>query len=395
MAAHLPKIILKRGKERSLQRFHPWVFSGAIESTPEGLTEGALVEVTDSKGHFLGIGHYQVGSITVRIVSFQPTLVDHAFWKQKLQNAMALRHTAGLTERDDLNVFRLAHGEGDGLPGLILDYYNGIVVFQAHSVGMYLIRETIGKVVRELGLPVTAFYNKSAGTIPFKAPVKAVDGFLYGSGDWVVVDEYGSQFSINVVEGQKTGFFVDQRENRELLKRFSKGKKVLNTFCYTGGFSVPALQAGAREVVSVDSSQKAIDLTEQNVKLNFPDGAAHKSICADVFDYLGQMPDDFDVIVLDPPAFAKHLRVLENGLKGYRTINEKAIRKIKPGGIIFTFSCSQVVSPQDFRTAIFSAAALAGREVRILQQVHQPADHPVSIFHPEGEYLKGLVLEVN
>lgn len=390
----LPVLVLKPGKEKSLQRFHPWVFSGAIKTIPDGIAEGDLVQVSDSRGHFLGIGHYQVGSITVRMVSFAPVLPDRQFWKKKIETAIALRKTAGLTGRDDLNVYRLAHGEGDGLPGLIVDYYNGTVVFQAHSVGMYLLKDLFADIFREVDLPVNAFYNKSSGTIPFKAPVTPEDGFLFGSGDEVVVNEYGSRFAINVVEGQKTGFFVDQRENRELLKRFSQGKKVLNTFCYTGGFSVPALLAGAREVVSVDSSQKAIDLTDKNVALNFPGGAPHQAICADAFDYLAQMPNDFEVVVLDPPAFAKHVRVLENGLKGYRTINEKAIRKIKPGGILFTFSCSQVVSPQDFRTAIFSSAALAGRQVRILHQLHQPADHPVSIFHPEGEYLKGLVLEV-
>ncbi len=390
----LPVITLKLNKERSLQRFHPWVFSGAIKSMPDTLSEGDLVQVADHKGNFLAIGHYQVGSITVRLVAFRPVEVDEQFWKQKIDSAIAVRKTAGIIGRPDLNVFRLVHGEGDGLPGLIVDYYNGTVVFQAHSVGMYMLKDVFAKIFKEIELPVNAFYNKSSGSIPFKAPITAEDGFLFGSGDAVVVNEYGCRFSVNVVEGQKTGFFVDQRESRALLRQFSKNKKVLNTFCYTGGFSVPALQAGASEVVSVDSSQKAIDLTDENVKLNFPEGAPHQSVCADAFDYLAKMPNDFDVVVLDPPAFAKHVRVLENGLKGYRTINEKALKKIKPGGVLFTYSCSQVVSPQDFRMAVFSAAALAGREVRILHQLHQPADHPVSIFHPEGEYLKGLVVEV-
>ncbi|WOK05112.1 class I SAM-dependent rRNA methyltransferase [Imperialibacter roseus] len=390
-----PTIVLKAGKERSIQRFHPWVFSGAIQHTPKGLNEGDLVQVLDSRKKFLGIGHYQIGSITVRMVAFSDVTVDQAFWKGKIDRAVEARRAVGLTKKGDLNVFRLIHGEGDGLPGLIMDYYNGTVVFQAHSVGMYLLKDTFASILKELDLPITACYNKSAGTIPFKAPIQAEDGFIFGEGDTIEVNEYGSKFTINVVEGQKTGFFIDQRESRRLLEEFSKGRKVLNTFCYTGGFSVSALKAGASEVVSVDSSQKAIDLTEQIIDLNFGKTEKHTSLCADAFDYLAKMPDDFDVIVLDPPAFAKHVRVLENGLKGYRTINEKAIKKIKPGGILFTFSCSQVVSPQDFRTAVFSAAAATGREVRILYQVHQPADHPVSIYHPEGEYLKGLVLQIS
>lgn len=353
------------------------------------------MQVLDSRKKFLGIGHYQIGSITVRMVAFNDCVIDRSFWKNKLENALEARRLAGLMGRDDLNVFRLVHGEGDGLPGLIMDYYNGTIVFQAHSVGMYLIKDELASLVQELDLPVKAFYNKSGGTIPFKAPVTPEDGFIVGEGDVVEVNEYGSSFTINVVEGQKTGFFIDQRESRKLLEQFSHGKKVLNTFCYTGGFSVAALKAGASEVVSVDSSQKAIDLTSEIISLNFGTTKKHESICADAFDYLAKMPDDFDVIVLDPPAFAKHVRVLENGLKGYRTINEKAIKRIKPGGIIFTFSCSQVVSPQDFRTAVFSAAAVTGRNVRILYQIHQPADHPISLYHPEGEYLKGLVLEVS
>ena len=390
-----PSIILKAGKDRSLQRFHPWVFSGAIQSTPGSLQEGDLVQVLDSRKKFLGIGHYQIGSITVRMVAFNDCVIDRSFWKNKLDNALEARRHAGLLGRDDLNVFRLVHGEGDGLPGLIMDYYNGTIVFQAHSVGMYLIKDELASIAQELNLPVKAFYNKSGSTIPFKAPVTPEDGFIFGEGDVVEVNEYGSRFTINVVEGQKTGFFIDQRESRKLLEQFSQGKKVLNTFCYTGGFSVAALKAGASEVVSVDSSQKAIDLTSEIISLNFGASKKHESICADAFDYLAKMPSDFDVIVLDPPAFAKHVRVLENGLKGYRTINEKAIKRIKPGGIIFTFSCSQVVSPQDFRTAVFSAAAVTGRNVRILYQIHQPADHPISLYHPEGEYLKGLVLEVS
>lgn len=389
-----PTIVLKPGKDRSLQRFHPWVFSGAIQTTPKDLKEGDIVRVTDSRNKFLGLGHYQIGSITVRMVAFEELEIDISFWKSKIERAVDVRRNVGLLGRKDLNVFRLIHGEGDGLPGLIVDYYNGTAVFQAHSVGMYLLKDTFADIFKNLDLPVKAFYNKSAGTVPFKAPIDAQDGFLFGEGNDVEVNEYGSLFSINVVEGQKTGFFVDQRENRKLLEQFSKGKKVLNTFCYTGGFSVSALKAGATGVVSVDSSKKAIDLTNEIVKLNFGDAAPHEAICADAFDYLAQMPADFDVIVLDPPAFAKHVRVLENGLKGYRTINEKAIKKIKPGGILFTFSCSQVVSPQDFRTAVFSAAAATGRQVRIIHQLHQPADHPISIYHPEGEYLKGLVLEV-
>lgn len=390
-----PSIILKAGKERSLQRFHPWVFSGAIQHTPKGINEGDLVQVVDSRKNFLGIGHYQIGSITVRMVSFEDVVIDHHFWRQKLERALDARRVSGLTGRNDLNVFRLVHGEGDGMPGLIMDYYAGTVVFQAHSVGMYLLKDTFAGILKEIDLPIAACYNKSAGTIPFKAPIKAEDGFLFGDGEVVEVNEYGSRFTINVVEGQKTGFFIDQRENRKLLEGFSQGKKVLNTFCYTGGFSVAALKAGATAVVSVDSSQKAIDLTDEIIELNFGSTPKHESVCDDAFDYLAKMPGDFDVVVLDPPAFAKHVRVLENGLKGYRTINEKAIKNIRPGGILFTFSCSQVVSPQDFRTAVFTAAAATGREVRILHQLHQPADHPVSIYHPEGEYLKGLVVQVS
>ncbi len=390
-----PSIVLKPGKDRSIQRFHPWVFSGAIQVTPQDLQEGDLVQVVDSRKKFLGIGHYQIGSITVRMLTFADVIVDQAFWKTKIIQALEARTIAGLTNRSDLNVFRLVHGEGDGLPGLILDYYNGTVVFQAHSIGMYLMKDMLADVLKEIDLPVTACYNKSAGTIPFKGPIKAEDGFIFGEGDLVEVNEYGCKFSVNVVTGQKTGFFIDQRESRKLLGEFSKGKKVLNTFCYTGGFSIAALKAGASEVVSVDSSQKAIDLTNDIVELNFGTKRKHESICADAFDYLAKMPDDFDVVVLDPPAFAKHTRVLENGLKGYRTINEKAIKKIKKGGVLFTFSCSQVVSPQDFRTAVFSAAATTGRQARILYQIHQPADHPISLYHPEGEYLKGLVLEIS
>ncbi|GAB3342482.1 class I SAM-dependent rRNA methyltransferase [Marivirga atlantica] len=391
-----PTIVLKKGKEKSLERFHPWIFSGAIKSLPEDIEEGSIVEVRKVDGSFIGIGYYQIGSIAVRMLTFQNEQLDKAFWQAKLEEAIELRRTAGLWGNPETNVFRLIHGEGDGFPGLIVDYYAGCVVFQAHTVGMYLIKDVFLDIIKEvLGFELKAVYDKSAHTLPYKAELSTSDAFLYGEEkeEWEVL-EYGCKFNINVVTGQKTGFFVDQRENRKLLEKYCKGKKVLNTFCYSGGFSVFAMQAGAELVHSVDSSQLAIDLTDENIKLNFKDHSNHKSFTADVFSFLNEMPEQYDVIVLDPPAFAKHRRVLANGIKGYRTINEKAIRNMKSGGVLFTFSCSQVVTQEHFRTAVFSAAARAGRKVQIIQQLHQPEDHPISIYHPEGEYLKGLVLRV-
>ncbi len=391
-----PTVVLKKGKEKSLERFHPWIFSGAIKTLPEELKEGDLVQVEAASGKEIGVGYFQIGSITVRMLSFKFQTLDHDFWKQLLIEAIELRKTANLWDNPETNVFRLIHGEGDGFPGLIVDYYAGCVVFQAHTVGMYRIKEVFIEVLKEiLGDRLKAVYDKSNHTLPFKAELKTTDQFLYGEekAEWEVL-EYGAKFNINIITGQKTGFFVDQRENRKLLEEYSKGKKVLNTFCYSGGFSVFALKAGADLVHSVDSSQPAIDLTEQNIALNFTDTSKHKSYCADVFEFLADMPEQYDVIILDPPAFAKHRNVLSNGLKGYRTINEKAIRNMKSGGVLFTFSCSQVISTDHFRTAVFSAAAIAKRKVQIIHQLHQPADHPISIYHPEGEYLKGLVVRV-
>lgn len=391
-----PVITLNKGKEKSLERFHPWVFSGAIKTLPEGLQEGDLVTVKSIDGKFLGIGHYQIGSIAVLILSFEPLAIDADFWKERLREAIALRKQAGLWQNTETNVFRLIHGEGDGFPGLIVDHYAGCLVFQAHTVGMYLIREMLKDLLVEaLGNSVQSIYDKSADTLPYKAAIEPKDGFLYGpeKAEWLVT-EYGNRFNINIVTGQKTGFFVDQRENRKLLERYSKGQKVLNTFCYSGGFSVSALKAGASLVHSVDSSAPAMALTDQNIALNFNDDAPHTSYCEDVFQFLNEMPEQYDVIVLDPPAFTKHKRTLKKGLNGYRTINEKAIKHMKSGGILFTFSCSQIVTQEQFRTTLFSAAARAHRKVQVLHQLHQPADHPVNIFHPEGEYLKGLVVRV-
>ncbi len=391
-----PTVILKKGKEKSLERFHPWIFSGAIKTLPEGINEGDFVKVETISGKEIGVGYYQVGSITIRMLSFQVQPLDNNFWKQLLVEAIELRKTANLWDNPETNVFRLIHGEGDGFPGLIVDYYAGCAVFQAHTVGMYRIKDAFIEVLKQvLGERLKAVYDKSNHTLPFKAELKTRDQFLFGEevAEWEVL-EYGARFNINIVTGQKTGFFVDQRENRKLLEEYSRGKKVLNTFCYSGGFSVFALKAGADLVHSVDSSQPAIDLTEQNIALNFTDTSKHQSYCADVFEFLADMPEQYDVIVLDPPAFAKHRNVLSNGLKGYRTINEKAIKNMKSGGVLFTFSCSQVVSNEHFRTAVFSAAAIAKRKVQIIHQLHQPADHPISIYHPEGEYLKGLVLRV-
>lgn len=391
----MKSVILKPTKERSLLRFHPWVFSGAIQQIPEGLQEGDLLRVVSAKGDFLGIGYYQVGSITVRMISFEDTAIDDDFWASKIRQAIDLRTATGLYGNSQTNLFRLIHGEADGIPGLIVDIYDDCLVFQAHTVGAYLLKDKLCRIMDEmLDGEIEAIYDKSEHSLPFKAPISPKDGFWKGEGVERIAMEYGNKFKINVESGQKTGFFIDQRENRALLGQMSKGKKVLNTFCYSGGFSVSALKGGASMVHSVDSSHKAIELTDENININFGGQNGHQSYCADVFDFLSDMPEQYDIIVLDPPAFAKHMKVLKNGLKGYTTINEKAIKNIRPGGILFTFSCSQVVSHHDFRMAVFTAAARVGRNVQIIQQMHQPADHPVSLFHPEGEYLKGLVLRV-
>lgn len=389
------KIVLKSGKDQSLKRFHPWVFSGAIKKMYGSVCEGDVVAVFSNQDEFLGLGHYQIGSIAIRIFSFKPAEPNTEFWKDKLQKAYNLRKKLGLTHNTQTNTYRLVHAEGDGMPGLIVDFYNGTAVMQMHSIGMYNIRTQLAHLLKEImGDKLQAVYNKSSKTIPFKAEINAVDGFLLGESKPDVVSEYGNLFKVDWEEGQKTGFFIDQRENRYLLQQYSKGCDVLNMFCYTGGFSFFAMQGGANLVHSVDASAKAIELTRENVELNYPNDLRHEAIMADAFEYLQNIKDKYDLIVLDPPAFAKHRDALSHALQGYKRINARAFEQIRPGGIVFTFSCSQVVSKEKFREAVFSGAAIAGRNVRILHQMTQPADHPVSIYHPEGEYLKGLVLYV-
>jgi 23S rRNA (cytosine1962-C5)-methyltransferase len=389
------KVTLKPGKEQSLLRFHPWIFSGAIEKMSGKPEEGDLVTVYSSQDTFLALGHCQIGSIAVRVISFQEVAIDDEFWNNKLRQCYQLRKLLGLAENPQNNVYRLVHGEGDGLPGLIIDIYDNIAVMQMHSVGMYLIREQLAKALKAIyGDRLSGIYDKSEGTIPFKANTGAKNGYVLGEGKPGTVLEYGNRFLVDWIEGQKTGFFIDQRENRKLVEDYSQGKRVLNVFGYTGGFSVYALRGGATLVHSVDSSEKAIEITNQNISLNFPD-ANHESFAVDAFDFLNNIEDPYDLIILDPPAFAKHQDALRNALQAYKRINANAMYKIKPGGILFTFSCSQVVSKEQFRQAVFSAAAMTKREVRILHQLTQPADHPVSIYHPEGEYLKGLVLHVS
>ncbi len=390
------KIQLKPGKEDSLKRFHPWVFSGAIAYFETQPVEGDLVEVVDSKGNFLAIGHCQVGSIAVRVLTFEKEEINDAFWRKRLQVAFDLRKGLGLVEGEKNNTYRLVHGEGDNLPGLVIDVYAHTAVMQAHAPGMHYVREEIAKALVEVsGAEIKHVYYKSETTLPYKAELDAENGYLIGGDDNPsIAIENGLQFHVDWLRGQKTGFFVDQRENRMLLERYSKGRSVLNMFCYTGGFSFYAMRGDATLVHSVDSSAKAIDLTNKNVELNFPGDNRHDAFAEDAFKYLDRMGDQYDLIVLDPPAFAKHKNVLRNALQGYRKLNAKAFEKIKPGGILFTFSCSQVVSKENFRLAIFSAAAQSGRRVRIIHQMTQPADHPINIYHPEGEYLKGLVLYV-
>ena len=388
-------IVLKRGKADSLRRFHPWVFSGAIQSLPHNLKEGEIVRVEDASSQFLAVGHYQIGSIAIRILSFEDVVVDDAFWDERLSEALMLRRALNLLRADN-NIFRLVHGEGDRLPGLIVDIYGETAVMQAHSVGMHYARHQIAQSLqRILGKSVTQVYYKSETTLPYKANLEELDGPLLGnaSNNNVAV-ENDLRFHIDWLRGQKTGFFIDQRENRLLLQHYSNKRYVLNMFCYTGGFSVYALRGGAQEVVSVDSSAKAIDLTNANVALNYPNCDHHKAYAEDAFRFLDKADDAYDLIVLDPPAFAKHKEAVRNALKGYTRLNLQAMRKIKRGGILFTFSCSQAISKDQFRLAVFTAAAQSGRYVRILHQLHQPADHPVNIYHAEGEYLKGLVLEI-
>lgn len=389
------KIILKPGKEQSVLRFHPWIFSGAIDKAEGNPEEGDVVEVTDSNGNFLGLGHCQPGSISVRIFSFQNVEPNLEFWEQKVASAYRLRNTVGLTNDTTTNIFRLVHGEGDGMPGLIVDIYGDTAVMQAHSLGMYLIRETLAKaIVNALNGTIKNVYDKSSGTLPFKSIEEKKDEYIIGNLSSSELYEYGNRFLVSWEEGQKTGFFIDQRENRKLLGEYSKNRTVLNTFGYTGGFSVAALKAGAKRVVSVDSSAKAIELTNANVALNFGDNAPHESHCSDVFDFFKNTTETFDIIVLDPPAFAKHNNALHNALQAYKRLNAAAIKRIKPGGLLFTFSCSQVVTKENFRNAVFSGAAITKRQVKIIHQLTQPADHPINIYHPEGEYLKGLVLQI-
>ncbi|MBP8849851.1 MAG: class I SAM-dependent rRNA methyltransferase [Breznakibacter sp.] len=393
--SNFTKIFLKPGKEASLQRFHPWVFSGAIKKIADKVNEGDIVQVYDNEGNFLAVGHYQIGSIAVRIVSFEEELADYEFYKKRIQQAYEVRKAIGLAGSETTNAYRLVHGEGDNLSGLIIDYYNGTAVVQMHSVGMYLVRELINKALQEvLGDELKSIYNKSEGTLPYKADVEPVNGYVWGENKTKVALENGLFFNVDWEKGQKTGFFVDQRDNRQLLEKYSKGRSVLNMFCYTGGFSFYAMRGGAKLVHSVDSSERAIEITRANVELNFPNDARHEAFAEDAFKYLDKSKDKYDLIILDPPAFAKHHNVLKNALTGYRRLNTIAFEQIKKGGIVFTFSCSQVVSKDDFRRTVFSAAAKAGRKVRILNQLTQPADHPINIYHPEGEYLKGLILFV-
>lgn len=388
-------ITLKKGKEHSIERFHPWIFSGAIENMEGAVVDGCWVKVQSFKNKTLGFGHYQNGSIAVRMLTFQPDTPDDNFWKEKLTHALSLRRGANLPS-DKTNAFRMIHGEGDGLPGLIIDYYNGVAIVQAHDAGMHTDRHSISKALElVMGNELTAVYYKSHGTLPGRLRDVHPDEYLFGLGAVpYVVQENGNKFLIDWEEGQKTGFFLDQRENRKLLGNFSKDKNVLNTFCYTGGFSVYALEAGAALVHSVDASEKAITLTQKNLSLNGYDPERHACYAVDTFDFLKDRQDVYDIIILDPPAFAKHRDARHQAVKGYQRLNVEAIKAIKPGGIIFTFSCSQVVDRQLFYDTIVSAAIQAGRQVKVLHHLSQPADHPVSIFHPEGEYLKGLVLFV-
>ncbi len=389
------RVTLLRGKEESLGRFHPWVFSGAIARLDEGIVEGDLVSVFSSRGDLLGNGHYQIGSIAVRMLTFDDQAIDTAFYAARLTNAYRLREALGLV-RDDNNAFRLVHGEGDFLPGLIVDIYAGTAVMQAHSPGMHYARHEIAQALTQLpdGL-VRNVYYKSETTLPYMAHLDPVNDYIVGRYDTDVAMENGLKFHVDWLKGQKTGFFVDQRENRSLLEHYAAGRRVLNMFCYTGGFSFYAMRGGAALVHSVDSSAKAIKLTDDNVELNFPGDTRHKAVAEDAFKYLDNMESGaYDLIILDPPAFAKHKSALRNALIGYRKLNAKAIDKLPAGGLLFTFSCSQAVNKEQFRLAVFSAAAQCRRRVRILHQLTQPADHPINIYHPEGEYLKGLVLYV-
>lgn len=389
------EIRLKRGKEDSLDRFHPWVFSGAIAHGTDGIEEGDIVKVIAHDGRVIGVGHFQIGSIAVRILEFSDTVIDTEFYTMRLEQAWRMRWAIGVCGGEN-HAFRLVHGEGDFLPGLVVDVYGSTAVMQAHSPGMHFARDIIARALTQIEGPgITSVYYKSETTLPYKAHLDPVNEYILGSYTTDIAEENGLKFHVDWLRGQKTGFFIDQRDNRSLLERYSSGRKVLNMFCYTGGFSVYAMRGNARLVHSVDSSAKAISLTDANIQLNYPDDLRHKSFAEDAFRYLDNIRrGEYDLIVLDPPAFAKHRSALRNALRGYQRLNAAAIERIAPGGILFTFSCSQAVSREQFRLAVFSAAAQTGRRVRILHQMTQPADHPVNIYHPEGEYLKGLVLYV-
>lgn len=389
------RIYLKRGKEESLKRFHPWVFSGAIHHADSGITEGETVRVIGADNTFLAVGHYQVGTIAVRILSFRDVEIDEEFWYARLKAAYEMRLSIGIAGNPLNNTYRLVHGEGDNMPGLVIDCYGDTAVMQAHSVGIHVCRKVIAEMLVKVmeGTIKNVFY-KSETTLPYKADLGQENGFIVGGSNDNTAMENGLLFHVDWLRGQKTGFFVDQRENRSLLERYAKDKRVLNMFCYTGGFSFYAMRGGAQLVHSVDSSAKAIELTNANVELNFPGDERHQAFCDDAFKFLDNSDDIYDLIILDPPAFAKHRGALHNALKGYTRLNVKAFQRIRHGGILFTFSCSQVVTKDQFRQAVFTAAAMSGRKVRILHQLHQPADHPINIYHPEGEYLKGLVLYV-
>ena len=395
MQENILNIYLKKGKEESLLRYHPWVFSGAIQRMDDGIREGDIVKVYNAQGDFMAVGHHQIGRITVRVLSFRDIAIDGDFWRSRLATALRMRQSIGIADRSQNDTFRLVHGEGDNLPGLVIDCYGKTAVMQAHSVGMHVSRyEIVSALTDVMGHRIENVFYKSETTLPFKAQLDQENGFLYGGSSENTAVENGLRFHVDWLKGQKTGFFVDQRDNRQLLEQYARGKKVLNMFCYTGGFSVYAMRGGATLVHSVDSSAKAIELTNANIQLNFPDDQRHEAFCDDAFKFLDQADDTYDLIILDPPAFAKHRAALHNALKGYTRLNVKAFERIRRGGVLFTFSCSQVVTKDNFRNAVFTAAAQSGRKVRILHQLHQPADHPINIYHPEGEYLKGLVLYV-
>ena len=391
----IKNIVLKSGKDQPLRRYHPWVFSGAIKKMDESIQEGEMVKVYDNKGEFLALGHYQIGSIAVRVLSFEDREPNNDFWLEKISKLFKYRQQIGIVDSESTNVYRLVHAEGDGMSGLIADFYNGTLVIQFHSVGMFLLRDVLVETFKKvLGDRLIAIYDKSKKTLPYKAKIEPEDGFIYGDLRSVPVKEYDKLFKVDFEKGQKTGFFIDQRENRKLVERYSNGRKVLNLFGYSGGFSVYALKGNAKLVHTVDSSASAIEQADVNVRLNFSNTSRHEAIVADAFKYLENAERDYDLIILDPPAFAKHHNVLHQALQGYKRLNAKAFECIRPGGILFTFSCSQVVSKENFRRSVFVAAANSGRSIRILHQLSQPIDHPVSIYHPEGEYLKGLVLYV-